>query len=110
MRNFRLVISSSGIGRHTQIAVHLSRKQTRAAMQPCGICALCYQAHAYEVSKGDQRDRCTVRLTMRVAGIAAAICLAGGVEAQQSNVLTYPASFFAEAQPNTAYDMIARLP
>src|SRR4051794_21758574 len=47
---------------------------------------------------------------MRVAGIAAAICLAGGVEAQQSNVLTYPASFFAEAQPNTAYDMIARLP
>src|SRR3954451_13695369 len=99
MRNLRLVISSSGIGRHTQIAVHLSRKQTRAAMQPCRICALCYQAHAYEVSKGDQRDRCIVRLTMRLAGTAAAIFLSGGMGPQQSNVLASPSPFLAEAQP-----------
>ncbi|MGN6514914.1 MAG: TonB-dependent receptor plug domain-containing protein [Rhizomicrobium sp.] len=29
---------------------------------------------------------------------------------EQENVLQYPASFFADARPNTAYDMIGRLP
>ncbi|HEY1638341.1 MAG TPA: TonB-dependent receptor [Rhizomicrobium sp.] len=36
--------------------------------------------------------------------------MSSGLHAQQSNILTYPASFFAEARPNTAYDMISRLP
>jgi TonB-dependent Receptor Plug Domain len=50
---------------------------------------------------------------MRKWGIAAAAaCLLWpvGLHAQQSNVLGYPASFFAEARPNTAYDMTSRLP
>src|SRR5690348_12671530 len=33
-----------------------------------------------------------------------------GAWGQESNVLTYPATFFTAAHPNTAYDMIARLP
>ncbi|MFL6689127.1 MAG: TonB-dependent receptor plug domain-containing protein [Alphaproteobacteria bacterium] len=45
-----------------------------------------------------------------LAAFATAILLASGGRAQESNVLTYPASFFEEARPNTAYDMIARLP
>jgi outer membrane receptor protein involved in Fe transport len=38
------------------------------------------------------------------------VLLAGSVHAQQSNILSYPTAFFAEAHPNTAYDMLARLP
>ncbi len=47
--------------------------------------------------------------------VAAAFCaglLASSALAQsdQNGVLTYPATFFADARPNTAYDMIQRLP
>jgi outer membrane receptor protein involved in Fe transport len=42
--------------------------------------------------------------------MAAAVLGAVGARAQESNILTYPASFFTEARPNTAYDMISRLP
>jgi outer membrane receptor protein involved in Fe transport len=47
--------------------------------------------------------------------VAAALCaglLASSALAQsdQGGVLQYPAAFFADARPNTAYDMIARLP
>ena len=45
-----------------------------------------------------------------VLGAFGAVLLLGGARAEQSNVLTYPASFFSEAHPNTAYDMISRLP
>ncbi|MBV9061309.1 MAG: Plug domain-containing protein, partial [Alphaproteobacteria bacterium] len=40
---------------------------------------------------------------------AGLLCL-GTAAGQQSNILTYPAEFFAQARPNTAYDMIGRLP
>ncbi len=39
-----------------------------------------------------------------------AVLLAAGTSAEEPNVLTYPATFFAQARPDTAYDMIARLP
>ena len=45
-----------------------------------------------------------------VAALAAVLLAAGGLHAQQSNILPYPASYFADARPNTAYDMISRLP
>ncbi len=51
-----------------------------------------------------------MRVSWQIGGLAAAILLSSGLHAQQSNILTYPASFFADARPNTAYDMISRLP
>ncbi len=44
-----------------------------------------------------------------LAGVFATGALAAET-ADQTGVLTYPASFFADARPNTAYDMIGRLP
>lgn len=51
-----------------------------------------------------------MRIKRQIATIAMGVLLASGGRAEQSNTLTYPGSFFAEARPNTAYDMIARLP
>ncbi len=45
-----------------------------------------------------------------LAAFAAVVFLASTGQAQEANILPYPASFFEEARPNTAYDMIARLP
>jgi hypothetical protein len=54
-----------------------------------------------------------VRLFWGVA-IAAAIALvascAQAAQTQQNGILTYDAAFFADQRPNTAYDMIGRLP
>jgi len=51
---------------------------------------------------------------MRVCLVAAVAAILTGpialAQSDQSGVLDYPASFFADARPNTAYDMIARLP
>ena len=45
------------------------------------------------------------------AGISlAATALPGLADSAQPDVLTYKASFFADARPNTAYDMVKRLP
>src|ERR1043166_140167 len=41
---------------------------------------------------------------------AAAQAQPAPADAPQSGVLVYPASYFADARPNTAYDMISRLP
>jgi hypothetical protein len=51
-----------------------------------------------------------VRVRSRIGGALGAALLVCGARAQEQNVLTYPATFFAEAHPNTAYDMISRLP
>ena len=51
-----------------------------------------------------------MRLGGQIAALAAFALWTAGAAAQQSNVLDYPASFFAEAHPNTAYDMLTRLP
>ncbi len=48
-----------------------------------------------------------------MAAAATMLCGAGVAAAQSADgdsVLTYQAAFFAEARPNTAYDMIGRLP
>jgi hypothetical protein len=42
--------------------------------------------------------------------VAVAVPCAGAAEQPQSSVLTYDAAFFADQRPNTAYDMIGRLP
>src|SRR5579862_8996613 len=48
------------------------------------------------------------------AAVAALLLLtavhAYAAEEPPSTVLNYPASYFADARPNTAYDMISRLP
>jgi len=51
-----------------------------------------------------------LRLVIGAASLVTATWLAVAAHAEQSNVQTYPASFFARSQPNTAYDMIVRLP
>jgi hypothetical protein len=54
-----------------------------------------------------------VRLSWTVAATAAMLFAATGANAQddgKGSVLTYNTAFFAEARPNTAYDMIGRLP
>jgi Outer membrane receptor proteins, mostly Fe transport len=43
------------------------------------------------------------------AGLTA-VLLCGTALGEESGILQYPASFFADARPNTAYDMISRLP
>src|SRR6185503_12871947 len=54
--------------------------------------------------------RCDVRRGWGGAALAAVLLGVGGLHAEQSNILPYPASYFADARPNTAYDMISRLP
>ena len=54
-----------------------------------------------------------MRLGWIVAAMAATLFSAPSADAQNSDkdsILTYDAAFFAEARPNTAYDMIGRLP
>jgi outer membrane receptor protein involved in Fe transport len=48
---------------------------------------------------------------MRLAAVLAAALLSSAALADaESGILQYPASFFADARPQTAYDMISRLP
>lgn len=58
-----------------------------------------------------------MRRIQQIGLAAAALMWAAAAQAQpapadapQSGVLVYPASYFADARPNTAYDMISRLP
>ncbi|HTT97257.1 MAG TPA: TonB-dependent receptor [Rhizomicrobium sp.] len=54
-----------------------------------------------------------MRLSWKVAAAAALLLAATGANAQdesKGSVLTYDTAFFAQARPNTAYDMIGRLP
>ncbi len=53
-----------------------------------------------------------VRVRFTIALIAAAVLAGPWAQAQtdQSGILDYQAAFFADARPNTAYDMISRLP
>jgi outer membrane receptor protein involved in Fe transport len=50
------------------------------------------------------------RHELLIAAVAAVALAPQAHAQQQENVLQYPASFFADAHPNTAYDMIGRLP
>lgn len=52
------------------------------------------------------------RWKLRLAAVALVLVAAGAARAadQPSTVLNFDASYFADARPNTAYDMISRLP
>lgn len=51
-----------------------------------------------------------MRLCVAAALAAALMGSSSLAQTDQGGVLQYPAAFFADARPNTAYDMIARLP
>jgi hypothetical protein len=51
-----------------------------------------------------------LRKAVQIAAILAAGFPGGTLHAEEPTVIAYPESFFAEARPNTAYDMISRLP
>jgi outer membrane receptor protein involved in Fe transport len=67
-----------------------------------------------DVAKSTARNIARIRglLTLRIAAAVLGVLAAAAARADdaQSTVLNYAAAYFAAARPNTAYDMISRLP
>jgi len=51
-----------------------------------------------------------LRTSWRCAVLAALVLAAGSAQAAETGTIVYDAAFFADARPNTAYDMVQRLP